>query len=165
MPKPIYSFEDLLRLLQDDGVLHQPDRPTMTVHIPTEVGPHEGILMMRWLEHEGVLQLVHALPFVVPHRTRNTFVEAINQLNHAMTLSGFAMHPHQGLPYYRRELPIAPRGWIFDEEIRWWFGISVDVVTTCTPPLQRLAAGELTVTEFLEDASLDITRLFRPPVL
>ena len=165
MQKALYTFEDLLKLLQDDGVMHQPDRPTRTVHIPTEIGPHEGLMLLRWLEHEGVLQLVHSMPFIVPHRMRSTFIEALNQLNHAMTLSGFALHPQQGLPYYRRELPISPRGWIFDEEVRWWFGTSVDVVTTCAPALQRLAAGELDVTEFLEDSSLDITRLFRPPVL
>lgn len=163
MAQPLYSFDDLLQIMQDDGVLHQADRPTRTIHIPTEIGDFEGVLMMRWLEHEGVIQMVHALPFLVPWKHRPVFVEGLNALNHALTLSGFSLHPTQGLPYYRRELPFAPRGWVFDEELRWWFGVSVDVVTTCTPPLKRLAAGELNVDEFLEDPDLDLSRIFRPP--
>lgn len=165
MSRPIYDFEDLLDVMQSDGVMHQADRATFTVHVPTQTGDVDGLMLIRWLEHEGVIQLVHALPFIVPWKTRPAVIEGLNALNHALPLSGFALHPTQAMPYYRRELPFSPRGWIFDEELRWWFGISVDVVTTCLPPLQRLAAGELTVDEFLEDPSLDLTRNFRPPTL
>lgn len=163
MSRAIYDYEDLLEVMQSDGLMHQADRPTLTVHIPTQLGEHEGLMLLRWLEHEGVIQMVHALPFIVPWKTRAGFVEALNALNHAIPLSGFSLHPTQAMPYYRRELPFAPRGWIFDEELRWWFGISVDVVQTYFKPLQRLAAGELNVDEFLEDPSLDLTRNFQPP--
>lgn len=163
MQRALYDFDDLLELMQRDGLMHQADRPTFTVHVPTQLGELDGLMMLRWLEHEGVIQLVHALPFIVPWKTRPDFIEALNILNHALPLAGFSLHPTQAMPYYRRELPFAPRGWIFDEELRWWFGMSVDVVQTFLQPLQRLASGDLSTDSFLEDPRLDLTRNFRPP--
>ena len=158
----VSSYDDLLRLLQDDGVLHQADRATRTVRIPTERGAFRGQLLMRWLDHEGVLQLIQSLPFGVSTTRAVAYLDAQNLLNHALVLSGFELHPARRVPYYRRTLQLAPRSWLLADEVRWWFGVTVRVAAELCPHLQAVAEGALQPAGLLAAAEREITRVWEP---
>lgn len=161
-PRKIRNYDDLLRLMQDDGLPHQAERDTMTVRVPTEENGVSGMMLIRWLEHEGIIELIQSLPFSVPWKHRGAYSEAIAALNHALVLQGFGLHPSKGSAYYRRSVTVMPRGWVFDDDVRWWFGVSVQVATSCARALARVAQGELDPEDLLDDDTLDITQIFTP---
>ena len=55
MQKALYTFEDLLKLLQDDGVMHQPELSTRTCLIVSLYGV-STVMSCRVDEHEIVAQ-------------------------------------------------------------------------------------------------------------
>ena len=57
----VSSFSDLLALLKNDGVPHEGNLETSEVVIPTQRGPLDSVLLIRWQGDAGVIQIIQPL--------------------------------------------------------------------------------------------------------
>ncbi len=130
-------------LLIRDGVLYQGDPAANAVRIPTQRDGLEGVQVIRWQEHDGVLQYIQSLLRDVPEDRLAALEGAVTRLNHALAWPGLDLHHAGRLVCYRLVLPLAPRGSVEPREVRACFGAAVRAGALLTPALRRVIAGEV----------------------
>lgn len=155
-PARLHSFEQLLAVLDHDQVLHQTDLAAQTVSVPTRRAQGEGLMVMRWQDREGVLQLVHALPLVVPDGSVAAIESAITRLNHALALPGFGLDHENRRLYFRAVLPITAGG-VSPADVQALFRAMVRTSLDLLPPLRRVLDGNATPEGVVVDASIELT--------
>ena len=156
MATNIASYEDLIALLQADGVLHESHAETRSVNIPTGRGALRGVLVLRWQPDRGVATLIQSLPMTVPPDRVAAFEAGITRLNHALLLPGFGLSPSVNVPYYRLLLPLFPDQPPRAEHLRTLFRVTVKTAADYLPALRRVALEGGNPETIVEDASVDI---------
>ena len=155
-PARLHSFSQLLAVLDHDQVLHQTDLALQTVSVPTRRPQGEGLMVMRWQDREGVLQLVHALPIVVPEAQMAAMEAAIARLNHALALPGFGLDHENRRLYFRTVLPITPGG-VNPADVQALFRAMVRTSLDLLPPIRRVLEGGASPEGVVVDASIELT--------
>lgn len=155
MSKNIARYEDLIGLLQADGVLHEPHPETASVNIPTGRGTLRGVLVLRWQPDRGVASFIQSLPLTVPQDRVPAFEAALTRLNHALLLPGFGLSPGVNVPYYRLLLPLFPDRPPTGEHLRTLFRVTVKTAADYLPALRRVAVEGANPETIVEDAAVD----------
>lgn len=151
----IRSYQDILNLLARDGILHQADPPDLSVRIPTARGAVEGLMLLRWQERDGVMQLIHPLPLRARADRLSEVEGAILRLNHALALPGFGLDHGSGQLYYRATLPVVPDG-VTDRTVQSVFRAVVRSVYDLLPALRRVVEEGASAEGVVADASVDL---------
>ena len=142
MSRTIATYEDLLSLLRDDGVLHEAHPETASVDVPTGRDSLRGVLVLRWQPERGVATFIQSLPLTVPPDRVPAFEHALVRLNHTLLLPGFGLAPEVNVPYYRLILPLFPDQPPTDAHIRLLFRATVKTAADALPGLRREAGAE-----------------------
>lgn len=154
-PVIIRSYQDILDLLARDGLMHQADTADLSVRIPTQRGPFEGVLLLRWQERDGVMQLIHPLPLRARPDRLSAVESAVLRLNHALALPGFGIDHGSGQLYYRVTLPVVPDG-VSDRAVQSVFRAAVRTVYDLLPALRRVVEEGATAEAIVADATIDM---------
>lgn len=154
-PVIIRSYQDILDLLARDGVMHQADAADLSVRIPTQRGPFEGVLLLRWQDRDGVMQLIHPLPLRARPDRLSTIESALLRLNHALALPAFGLDHGSGQLYYRVTLPVVPDG-VSDRTVQSVFRATVRTVYDLLPALRRVVEEGASAEGIVADASIDL---------
>ena len=155
-PVIIRSYQDILDLLARDGLMHQADTADLSVRIPTQRGPFEGVLLLRWQERDGVMQLIHPLPLRARPDRLAAVESAVLRLNHALALPGFGLNHQTGTLYFRVTLPVAAAG-VSPQDLQSVFRAAVRTAFDMLPALRRVAEEGADPTMIVEDARIDLT--------
>lgn len=155
-PENLHTFQQLLAVLDRDGVLHQTDLNLQTASIPTRRPQGEGLMVLKWQEREAVLQLVHALPILVPEERLSAVEGAIARLNHALALPGFGLDHETRRLYFRCVLPIGAAG-VNPADVQALFRAMVRTSLDLVPPLRRVVDGSGSAEGVVVDASIELT--------
>lgn len=156
MSTNIASYEDLVALLQADGVLHEAQPDSRSVTIPTGRGELRGVLVLRWQPDRGVATFIQSLPLTVPSDRVAAFEAGLTRLNHALLLPGFGLSPAVNVPYYRLLLPLFPDRPPSAEHLRALFRVTVKTAADYLPALRRVAIEGGNPETIVEDASVDV---------
>ena len=148
----IASFTDLVRLLERDGVPHQSDLAEMMVQIPTQRGPLDSVMLIRWQQSDGVIQFIQALPLEVPEDKLGALVDAVTRLNHVLAVPGFDVNHGRRILAYRLYLPIYPRGAVGATELQSMFSLAVKSAAELMPVLARVLSGAVKPEDVVADA-------------
>lgn len=143
----IRSFQDLLHVLERDGVPHQAEPAEQSVRIPTLHGDLDSVLLLRWQDSDGVIQFIQALPLVVPEDKLGLLSEALTRLNHVMAIPGFDLNHGHRLLSFRLYLPLYPRGEVAPFEVQAMFRLAVKTAADFLPVLVQLIAGKIPVAD------------------
>lgn len=152
----VRTFSELLELLKRDGVPHEANPETSEVVIPTQRGPLDSVLLIRWQQEAGVVQLIQPLTFEVPVERLAAMESALCRLNPALVVAGFEIAYERRRVGFRTTLPLQPRGGILPDEIQTYFRITVKTAADFLPTLSRVAAGLGNPHNVLEDAQTDL---------
>jgi len=151
----ITTYEELLALLQRDEVLHQPELRTKTVTIPTKRGELDGVMVLKWQDQDGVMQLIQTLPFEVPEDRVTELESALCRINHELALPGFGFNHEHRAAYYRMAAPTQPGGGLDAAEIRMYFEAVLRLSADFYKALKRVASEEASAVTVLADAQID----------
>ena len=158
----IASFQDLVNLLESDGVPHQSDVAGMMVQIPTQRGSLDSVMLIRWQKDDGVIQFIQALPLTVPDDKLAAAVDAVTRLNHVLAIPGFDVNHERKLLAYRLYLPIHPRGAVTAVEVQAMFSLAVKSASELLPVLARVVAGQIKPEEVVADAQQEYAKQAAP---
>ncbi len=159
----IASFRELVHLLDRDAVFHKADASDMTVQIPTQRGPLDSVLLVRWQESDGVIQFIQAIPLEVPEQRLADVVDAVTRLNHVLAIPGFDVNHARKLLAYRLYLPIYPRGAVRASEIQAMFRLTVKTAAELLPVLARVLSGQTRPADVVADAQREYAAQNAPP--
>lgn len=152
----VRSYSDLLDLLKRDGVPHEANPDDSELVIPTERGPLDSVLLIRWQQDAGVVQMIQPLTFEVPPERIAAMETALCRLNPALVVAGFEIAYERRRVGFRTTLPLQPRGGLLPEEIQTYFRIVVKTAADFLPTLGRIALGLGNPLSVLEDAQADL---------
>lgn len=155
-PARLHSFQQLLDVLTRDRVLHQADMDVQSVSIPTRRPAGEGLMVLRWQQREAVLQLVHALPVIVPPERLGAVESAIVRLNHGLALPGFGLDHESRRLYFREVLPITAEG-VSPTDVQTLFRAMVRTSLDLLGPIRRVIDGTGSPESVVVDASIELT--------
>lgn len=155
----IASFQDLVNLLESDGVPHQSDVAGMMVQIPTQRGTLDSVMLIRWQKDDGVIQFIQALPLTIPDDKLAATVDAVTRLNHVLAIPGFDVNHDRKLLAYRLYLPIYPRGAVGATEVQSMFSLTVKSASELLPVLARVVAGQVKPEDVVADAQQEYAKL------
>ena len=113
-------------------------------------------MVMKWQDKEAVLQLVHALPLIVPRERLGAVESAIVRLNHALALPGFGLDHESRRLYFREVLPITAEG-VSPTDIQALFRAMVRTSLDLLGPIQRIIDGSGSPESVVVDASIELT--------
>lgn len=147
----VSSYQDLVRLLAEDGVPHQTLPEEHSVYVPTEHKGREGVQLIRWQEGDRVVQFIQSMPIEVPPDRIAAVESAVTRLNHALSWSGLDLNHDTRSVAYRLFLPLVPRGSVYPEEIKTCFRVAVQTAANLVPTLQRIVSGELAPADVVAD--------------
>lgn len=122
----IRSFDDLLKLLDNDSVTHQTERDEQIVLIPVAKAPIDSTMMIRWAEDDGVVHFVQTMDLEAPEQRMNAVREAIARMNHASPVPGLGINPDARVLYFRMSPTTAPIGGISPEKVRTCFSHTLE---------------------------------------
>lgn len=153
----IRSFQDLLHVLERDGVPHQTELSEKTVRIPTQKGELDSVLLLRWQDSDGVLQFIQALPLEVPQDKLDLLTEAVTRLNHVMAIPGFDVNHGHRLLAFRLYLPLYPRGEVTPGEVQAMFRLAVKTASDFLPVLSQVLSGHIAPADVVAAAQRHLT--------
>jgi hypothetical protein len=148
----IRSFQDLLAVLERDGVPHQTELAEKTVRIPTQRGTLDSILLLRWQDSDGVIQFIQALPLDVSEDKLGLLSEAVTRMNHVMAIPGFDLNHGHRLLAFRLYLPLYPRGEVTAAEVQAMFSLAVRTAADFLPVLAQVLSGQIAASEIVAAA-------------
>lgn len=148
----IASFADLIKLLERDGVPHQSDVAEMMVQIPTQRGPLDSVLLIRWQQSDGVIQFIQGIPLEVGDDKLGALVDAVTRLNHVLAIPGFDVNHERKILAYRLYLPIYPRGAVSAVELQSMFSLAVKSASELMPVFARILSGAVKPEDAVADA-------------
>jgi len=138
-PELLTSYQDVLEVLTDDSVLHQPNNKNQSIRIPTKRKGSDAVMIIRWQTNEGVISFVQSMPMEVPEERIKSLETVMMRLNHMLAIPGFTINHANRLPYYRLVIPLHPRGGIQTNEFRLYLQLTLKHATTFFEPLQQVA--------------------------
>ncbi len=153
----ISSYDDLLRLLDQQGVAHQADASSKSVQIQTERKGISGVQLIRWQDEDGVLQFIQMMLSEIPDARIAAVESAIAHLNHAMAWPGLDLNHQYHMLAFRLVLPIMPRGSLAPQEIQAGFELALKSATDFYPTLKRVISGETATADALADAQRELS--------
>lgn len=77
--------------------------------IPTQRGPLDSVLLIRWQTDAGVVQIIQPLTFEVPIERMPAMEAALCRLNPALVVAGFEIAYEHRRVGFRTTLPLQPR--------------------------------------------------------
>lgn len=154
----IASFADLISLLERDGVPHQSDVAEMMVQIPTQRGPLDSVLLIRWQQSDGVIQFIQGLPLDIADDKLAAAVDAVTRLNHVLAVPGFDVNHNRKILAYRLYLPIYPRGAVSSVELQSMFSLAVKTAAELLPVFARVLSGAVKSEDVVADAQKEYAR-------
>jgi hypothetical protein len=157
-PALVKSYQDLLRLLDQQGVPHQTDASTKSVSISTERNGISGVQLIRWQDEDGVLQFIQSLPIEVPETQFGVVESAIARLNHGLAWPGLDLNYELRMLAYRLVAPILPRGSLQPREVQAYFELALKLATDLCPTLSRVVSGETKPADVVADAQKEFAR-------
>ncbi len=138
-PKLLTSYQDVLEVLTDDSVLHQPNNKNQSIRIPTKRKDLDAVMIIRWQTNEGVVSFVQSMPMEVPEERVQSLETVMMRLNHMLAIPGFSINHENRLPYYRLVIPLNPRGGIQTNEFHLYLQLTLKHATTFFGPLKQVA--------------------------
>ena len=153
-PMQLRSFDDLIALMNRDGVFHQVHAEDKSVRIPTEKRALDGVLIIRWQDRDNVLQFIHPMPFEVPPERSAAVERAITRINHALALPGFGYNHDTRLLYFRIAAPLLPDG-VSETLVAAVFRAAVRTASDFYLALQRVACDGANPDSVVADAQID----------
>ena len=139
----IRSFDDLLKLLDDDSVTHQTERDEQIVLIPVAKGQIDGTMMIRWAADDGVAHFVQTMDLEVPEERMNAIREAIARMNHASPVPGLGINPDARVLYFRMSPTTAPAGGLTAEKIRTCFSHTLEQAAAMQGIMRAVIQGSV----------------------
>ena len=137
----VSSYQELIALLKRDGVAHQPDDENQFVSIPTEKGPIDGMLGIRWDDERNVIHFIQPITLKLPEGHLPIVEAAITRINHGLPFPGLGMNHETQVPYFRMSVPIDVRGGLSDAEVRSYFSRTLTAAAKWQPMLQSFVDG------------------------
>ncbi len=120
-PALISNFAELVTLLADDSVSHQTEANRNVVMIPTEKGPIDSKMVIRWAETDGYVHFIQPMTIIVPDDRIADVESAIARMNHGMPNPGLGLNHDIGNPYFRMTIPIMPQNGLTAAQVRSTF--------------------------------------------
>ncbi|MEW4529510.1 MAG: YbjN domain-containing protein [Maioricimonas sp. JB045] len=142
-PALLASFEDVVAVLERDGVPHQVNAEQQFVTIPTRRNGFQGVMLIRWAATDGVLHFVQNMPLQVPEDRRSDLVDAMVRLNHVYPVPGLGFNHATSTTYYRMTVPIQPRGGLTDRELTTYFNYALQQAINLLPTVKAVIDGDV----------------------
>src|SRR5262245_56526542 len=109
-PDRVATIDDLVALLNADGVTftrHEADR---MIEVSTESGPVKGRMFIRWETQVPFVSVIHPIVMDLAPERIPAMNECVTLLNHAILLPGFGIDPQKRFAYFRVIIPLEPAG-------------------------------------------------------
>ena len=139
----ISDFSQLVKLLERDSVTHKTEVANSVVSIPTQKGPIDSVLVIRWDANEQIVHFVQPMTLVVPENRIAQVEAAISRLNHAMPYPGLGLNHDTKSTYFRMSVPTNVRGGLLDVEIQSNFSRTVGLAAQWQPILKDVIDGKV----------------------
>ncbi len=112
MPRPerVAGFDDVIALLEADGVPHTRHDAQKIVELATDSGAAKGTMIIRWETEVPYATVIHPIVMNVAPERLAALTECVTLLNHAILLPGFGVDHDARFVYFRLVLPIEPAG-------------------------------------------------------
>ena len=151
--KEVTNIEQLIEILKADNIDHQANVEQQFVMVPINRSGMNSAQVIRWAAQDGVVHFIQVIPLQVPKEHAAAVESAMIRLNHSFPVPGLGMNPENNTPYFRLSVPIQPRGFLQENEIKDYFNFCVGQGVQFAPTLAAIANGEITAS-----ASLDYHR-------
>jgi len=109
-PERVATMDDLVALLQADGVPHTRHDAEKMIEVATETGPVKGRMFIRWETQVPFVTVIHPIVMDLPPARVAAMNECVTLINHAILLPGFGVDPDKRFVYFRVVIPLEPTG-------------------------------------------------------
>jgi len=135
---PVASFEQLKAFLTKQNVQFEADDESQNVAIPTQRGPIDSVMVIRWAASDGVVHFVQIMPFELPADRIPAVESAIVRMNHAYPVPGLGMNHDANAIYFRFTVPLLPRGSLSEDEISEFFSYTINQAAALHPTIEAV---------------------------
>ena len=139
----VSNFGELIKLLDRDNVTHKTEVANSAVSIPTQKGPIDSVLVIRWDAAEQIVHFVQPMTLVIPENRIADVEAAILRLNHAMPYPGLGFNHDTKTGYFRMSVPTNVRGGLLELEIQSNFSRTVGLAAQWQPILKDVVDGKV----------------------
>lgn len=141
--RQVASLEDLVAILDSDKIQHQANLEQQYLMVPINRNGLNSAQVIRWAAQDGVAHFIQVIPMQIPQEHQTAVMEAMVHLNHSFPIPGLGMNPENNTPYFRLSVPIQPRGFLLENEVKDYFNFCVNQAIQFTPTIVEVANGKL----------------------
>lgn len=148
-PRQVQNLDDLIEILQTDMIQHEANLEEQYVVVPIQRGNLNAIQVVRWAARDGVIHFIQVIPLQVPDEHRSNVESGMLRLNHSYPIPGLGLNHETKTPYFRFSVPLQPRGYLLENEVKEYFNFCVNQSIQFAPTLAALSTGEVRAEEVL----------------
>ncbi|MDB4802868.1 YbjN domain-containing protein [bacterium] len=149
-PQEVRSFEDLVRILETENINHKANAEEKFVIVPINKGGLQAAQVIRWSMHDGVVHFIQVIPLKFKNDKLPAIESAMIRLNHGYPVPGLGMNHENNTPYFRLTVPLLPRQYLLENEVKEYFSFCVNQAINFTPTLLALSKGEIEAENVLD---------------
>ncbi len=149
-PKKVTSLQELVEILKAEKIEHQANIPEQYVVIPVKRGGLNSAQVIRWAARDGFVHFIQVIPVQIPDENLTVVESAMVRINHSYPVPGLGMNHDNNTTYFRFTVPILPRGFLLESEVKEYFSFSVNQAVQLLPTIKALAEGEVAAEDALE---------------
>lgn len=139
----IKSIEELVTIFERDKINHEAKLDQLYVAVPIQRGGFKSVQVIRWVVNDGVVHFIQVIPIKIPAEQLPSMESALVRLNHSYPVPGLGLNHENLTPYFRLTVPLQPRGYLLESEIKEYFSFCVSQALQFTPTLAGIANGDV----------------------
>lgn len=161
-PAEVRSLEDLVAILEGDKINHDANLKEQYVVVPIEKDGLKAAQVIRWAANDGVVHFIQVIPLTFPKERIPAIESAMIRLNHSYPVPGLGLNHENNTPYFRLTVPLLPRKYLLENEVKEYFSYCVNQAINFSPTLSAIASGEVPPEKALEFQRSVIQRRLGP---
>ncbi len=148
--KKVTSLDGLVEILKGEKIEHQANIPEQYVVIPVKRGGLNSAQVIRWAARDGFVHFIQVIPIQIPAENLSAVESAMVRINHSYPIPGLGLNHENNTTYFRFTVPILPRGYLLENEVKEYFSFSVNQAVQLLPTIAALSKGEVKAEDALE---------------
>lgn len=160
--KRVESLEDFVEILKADKVNHQANIEDQYVVVPVNKNGLKAAQVIRWAAKDGVVHFIQVIPMKFSDDVIPAVESAMVRLNHSYPIPGLGMNHENNTPYFRLTVPLQPRNYLLDVEVKEYFSFCVNQAVNFVPTLAAVANKEIQPEQVLDYQRSVIQKMIGP---
>ena len=144
----ISSLAELGEFFDRESVAYQPDDTEPFIAVELAHGGLDNVIVLRWDAENGFLNIIETLPFDIPEDRYSELETAMLRINAGNVYPGLGINYVHGIPMFRMAMPLVPRGYLLEHEIRVCLDFTMKQTERWFPKLNAVVNGEIRGDDF-----------------